>query len=155
MNRLTKSDRIELEWYDFTFYKIDEVIDTLSTKSGLYRIYNKRKKLIYVGISENIQKRIKQHLFNCSPKPYLKKQMYYIKVDKMPIEHTRKLEEELVRLINPFFNNMPPNDHYPKKERYEKIYFPWDYPCVGTDRYIHLRGLETKELMKGVFDDEH
>ena len=132
MNKLTKQDRMERDLWDFCFYKIDRVLDRLSTKPGLYRIYNKRRKLIYVGISENIKRRIKYHLRGYSDKPGLTKQMYYIKYHNIPIEQARKLEEELVRLINPFFNGMPPGNNYYKENKYEKVYFPWDYPFIHS-----------------------
>ncbi len=130
MNKRSKQERMELDLYDTSFRKIDEAINELSTKPGLYRIYNKRRKLIYVGISENIKKRVKNHLYRCSIRPGLIKQMYYIKVMNTDIVAAKKLEEEIIRLVNPFFNNLGPC--YLKKDRYEKVYFPWDYPFVHS-----------------------
>ena len=147
----TKQEQIEFDWYDTSFRKIYAVLDDLSTKSGLYRIYNKRKKLIYVGISENIKKRVKTHLYKSVDRPGLRKQIYYIKVHNTDIVAAKKLEEEIIRFAYPFFNNL--GRFYQKKEKYNKIYLPWDYPYVRTDRYMYLRGLENKELMKGVFDE--
>ena len=125
-----KQEQIEFDLYDFTFLKLDEVINTLSTKPGLYRIYNRRRKLIYVGISNNIKKRVKAHLYKSVDRPGLRKQIYYIKVHETDIVAAKKLEEEIIRFAHPFFNNLGVSYH--KKERYENIYFPWDYPFVHS-----------------------
>ncbi len=124
----TKQEQIEFDWYDITFLKLDEVLDDLSIKPGLYRLYNRRRKLIYVGISKNIKKRVKDHLYKSVDRPGLRKQIYYIKVHNTDIVAAKKLEEEIIRFSYPFFNNL--GRFYQKKEKYNKIYFPWDYPYI-------------------------
>ena len=112
---------------------MSEVMNNLPEKSGLYEIFNKKQKLMYVGISKNIKQRLKSHFADSPGKPSLTKQMYYVRYLLLDIETAEKVEQRLIDLINPFYNGITPYDPYFKDRHYNWIIFPWDRPYFGND----------------------
>jgi len=77
--------------------------DTSENIPGVYFIYNQKKKLIYIGQSKNITKRITQHRYNSAV--LLQKQMFYYEYIHINDKEIREnVEEEFIIKLRPFFN---------------------------------------------------
>lgn len=128
------------------FLDLNKDKNKLPNKSGLYYLYNKKYKLIYVGISRHIKKRVLQHFWgNCTPKSkLLRKQMKYVIYYLMDFEWAEKIERLSVDRVLPFFNIMPPSMSKQKEKVEIYIIFPWEKPYF----YDNFARLEFRDAQR-------
>ncbi|MBM3164355.1 MAG: GIY-YIG nuclease family protein [Bacteroidetes bacterium] len=88
--------------------KLDiNTIDELPEKTGVYRFYDEYNRLIYIGKSKNIKKRVEQHLRNTST---AKGEIMRQEIARIAFELTGSeliamlLESELIKQFKPSFN---------------------------------------------------
>ena len=80
-----------------------EELSNAPSLPGIYFIYNRRKKLIYIGQSQNIRKRFMQHIQHKDS--YMSKQAEFFEYFELQEEKIRKeVERLLITNIKPFFN---------------------------------------------------
>ena len=100
-------------WSNLYEYKEDNVKEYAPTAGGVYRLsYEKEKKkyIFYVGQSNNLQRRLLEHLSDSEPddciKGYLGKYTCYFRFIEVKDEEERsKLEQEQIEEYNPDCNN--------------------------------------------------
>jgi len=97
--------------------------------SGVYLIYDKNKKLVYVGKAKNLSARIKNHYYKTNniynelygfEKNEMSKHYKYVRYFKIDEEYNRSsVEQKLIVKLKPEFNKQYSNDK--KTERYNNI----------------------------------
>lgn len=92
----------------------------MNKKEGIYIIYGKTDKIIYVGISTDIDKRIKEHYKNTS-KRYFAPQINHIKYFLIEIDLAKVIEGILIKILNPVYNETSF-----KMDEHNIVYFPQD-----------------------------
>jgi excinuclease UvrABC nuclease subunit len=80
---------------------------TVKKKSGIYKIYNKDGKLMYIGQTDNLRRRIYEH-FNGKRKGYFIEivQYFYVEIEDEFIRHAYldMYETYLIRKLRPKYN---------------------------------------------------
>ena len=92
----------------------------MNKKEGVYIIYGNTDKIIYVGISTDIDKRIKEHYKNTS-KRYFAPQINHIKYFPIEISLAKVIEGILIKILNPVYNETSF-----KMDEHNMVYFPQD-----------------------------
>lgn len=84
-----------------------EIIENIPSETGVYYIYNNRKKLIYIGRGKNIKKKITGHFTNQNNKS----KRIQAEADSVAFEKTGSIlislikESEEIKKNRPFYNN--------------------------------------------------
>lgn len=88
-----------------------EIIENLPSETGVYYMYNRQKKLIFIGRGKNIKKKVIQHFTNDNNKS----KRLQTEVDTVAFEKTGSLlislikESEEIRKNKPLYNNKSVN----------------------------------------------
>jgi len=92
----------------------------MNKKEGVYVIYGDTNKIIYVGISIDIDKRIEEHKKNIE-KRYFAPQINHIKYFLVEISIAKIIEGILIKILNPVYNKSSF-----KIDEHNIVYFPKD-----------------------------
>lgn len=111
--------------------KLHKLMAGLPTKTGVYYLYNAKNKIIYIGKSKNIKKRINQH-FSGNDK---KSNTLQREVERVSYEITGM---EMIALL---LENEEIKRHKPKYNRALKkqIFTHALYPITDNHGYVHLK----------------
>jgi len=122
--------------------KFHQIVDDLPTKTGIYYFYDTEGKIIYIGKSNNIKKRVNQHFTSDAPKARSIRKV----VDRVTFEITGSemvallLEIEAVKRHKPKFN----------KTQNRNIFTQALYPITDDHGYIHLKLLKADGRKKHI-----
>ncbi len=111
--------------------KLHNLVRDLPTKTGVYYLYNEENKIIYIGKSKNIKKRINQH-FTGSDKKSMSLQK---EVERVTFEITGM---EMIALL---LENEEIKRHKPKynKALKKNIFTHALYPITNDQGYVNLK----------------
>jgi len=86
--------------------KLVDIISSLPSKTGVYYIHNEKGKLIYIGKSRNIKKRINQHFTGTTNKcKKIQSEVYTVTYDETGSELIALLKEsEEIKINKPIYN---------------------------------------------------
>ena len=106
---------------------------------GVYLIYNKNDKLIYIGQSQDIKKRIKSH--HSGSHKALRKQIDHYKYHRIvDLDQRKVVEHILINELSPFFNGWATSN----------------FPTIPIKKVInHLDYFTTGEIMIYAFQSNH
>ena len=97
----------------------------MNKKEGVYIIYGNTDKIIYVGISTDIDKRIEEHKKN-NDKRYFAPQINHIKYFLEEISIATTIEGILIKILNPIYNkrsfkiDKPNIVHFPQDTQWKQ-----------------------------------
>ena len=99
-------DFIKLEIEKGIAPKLLEIVSSLPSKTGVYYIHNEKGKLIYIGKSLNIKKRINQHFTGTSNKcKKIQAEVFTVTYDETGSELIALLKEsEEIKINKPIYN---------------------------------------------------
>ena len=86
--------------------KLMDIVDSLPSRTGVYYIHDEKGKLIYIGKSRNIKKRINQHFSGTTTKcKKIQTEVYTVTYDETGSELIALLKEsEEIKVNKPMFN---------------------------------------------------
>lgn len=86
--------------------KLNVIIDNLPSKTGVYYIHNENGKLIYIGKSKNIKKRINQHFTGIDVKSIkIQREVFSVTYEETGSELIALLKEsEEIKIHKPIYN---------------------------------------------------
>jgi DNA polymerase-3 subunit epsilon len=94
--------------------KLSYIIESLSSKTGIYYIHNELGKLIYIGYSKNIKKRVNQHftgITNSAKK--IQNEVFRVTYEETGSELIALLKEtEEIKVNRPIYNRMSRKSHF-------------------------------------------
>lgn len=102
-------------------------INKVPQEIGVYLLFSKRKRLVYIGKAKNLRKRLIEHKREFEKfKNHIKKFKVTASFPVKPFEYVKyiitknysKLEEDLIELYNPLYNN---SSIMYKNKKYEKL----------------------------------
>lgn len=111
--------------------KLLDIVDGLPSKTGLYYIHNEQGKIIYIGKSRNIKKRVNQHFTGTTSKcKKIQHEVFTVTFEETGSELIALLKEsEEIKINQPIYN---------RSQR--KTIFPWGlYANKDGDGYLRLR----------------
>ncbi|MFV8332438.1 exonuclease domain-containing protein [Flavobacterium sp. GSP14] len=99
-------DFIKLEIEKGITPKLLDIVASLPAKTGIYYIHNEKGKLIYIGKSRNIKKRINQHFTGTSTKcKKIQEEVFTVTYDETGSELIALLKEsEEIKINKPIYN---------------------------------------------------
>ena len=106
----SKKSLIKQQFKDSPFSRISpkhlKLLEELPTTTGIYYLYNKNQKIIYIGKSKNIRKQVQNHLTQTSKKNIvLQKQLHQISCTPLGNELIALLKEQHeIKIHRPPFN---------------------------------------------------
>lgn len=121
-------------------------LELLPRKTGIYKFYNKKGEILYIGKALNLQARVKSYFNNTLyDRPYVKKMIPFI--NRIEVEETNNeveslvLEAALIKEYQPKYNS-----ELKDGKSYAWIYIPIKekFPTVKV-----VRNINEKELKKG------
>lgn len=86
--------------------KLMNIVESLPSKTGVYYIHNEKGKLVYIGKSKNIKKRINQHFTGTTNKcKKIQAEVYTVTYDETGSELIALLKEsEEIKINKPIYN---------------------------------------------------
>ena len=86
--------------------KLLDIVENLSSKTGIYYIHNEKGDLIYIGKSKNIKKRVNQHFTGTSGKSKkIQRDVYAVTFEETGSELIALLKEsEEIKINKPIYN---------------------------------------------------
>ena len=86
--------------------KLLDIVENLSSKTGIYYIHNEKGDLIYIGKSKNIKKRVNQHFTGTSSKSKkIQRDVYAVTFEETGSELIALLKEsEEIKINKPIYN---------------------------------------------------
>lgn len=122
--------------------KLHQIVSDLPTKTGVYYFYNEEGKIIYIGKSNNIKKRVNQHFTSDANKA----KAIQKDIDRVTYEITGS---EMIALL---LENEEIKRHKPKynKALTRNIYTHALYPITDDHRYIHLKVMKADGRKKHI-----
>ncbi len=108
----------------------------MNKKEGVYIIYGDTNKIIYVGISIDIDKRIEEHKKNIK-KRYFAPQIKEVKYFLVEISIAKIIEGILIKILNPIYNKRSF-----KIDKPNIVHFPQDTPWKQKKPHYNLHDPE-------------
>jgi DNA polymerase-3 subunit epsilon len=110
--------------------KLLDIVESLPSKTGIYYIHNDKGRLIYIGKSKNIKKRVNQHFTgNSSKNKKMQRDVYTVTFEETGSELIALLKEsEEIKINKPLYN---------RSQR--RTIFNWSlYSQKNEDGYLKL-----------------
>jgi DNA polymerase-3 subunit epsilon len=106
LNKEIVKEHIKFEIQKGIAPKLMDIISSLPSKTGVYYIHNEKGKLIYIGKSRNIKKRINQHFTGTTNKcKKIQAEVYTVTYDETGSELIALLKEsEEIKINKPIYN---------------------------------------------------
>ena len=111
--------------------KLQEIVDALPSKTGVYYIHNEKGSIIYVGKSRNIKKRVNQHFTGINTKSKkIQHEVFSVTYEETGSELIALLKEcAEIKIIKPVYNHSQ-----------RKTIFNFSlYPIKDNQGYINLK----------------
>lgn len=147
-----------------TYQKLQRKILDIPESPGIYRFFDEGGKLIYVGKSKNIYKRVNSYFSNSSLSS--RKMLELVNcIDNIEWEETPSelsaliYEANLINEEKPYFNKLNKESRkYPfikitKKELFPKVMLSYDYKDDGSDYYGPFRNSSLVEGLIQIIDN--
>jgi DNA polymerase-3 subunit epsilon len=125
--------------------KLLDIVESLPSKTGIYYIHNDKGRLIYIGKSKNIKKRVNQHFTgNSSKNKKMQRDVYTVTFEETGSELIALLKEsEEIKINKPLYN---------RSQR--RTIFNWSlYSQKNEDGYLKLV-LQKKEITSFSSEEE-
>lgn len=122
--------------------KLISIVKSLPSKTGVYYLHNKEGKIIYVGKSKNIKKRVNQHFTNTNSKSIkIQKEVESVTYDITGNEMIALLlENNEIKKLKPKYN----------KALVRNIFTHALYPITNDNGYIQLKVLKADGRKKHI-----
>jgi DNA polymerase III epsilon subunit family exonuclease len=146
-----------------TFKKLQRKLLDIPDKPGIYKFFDKGNKLIYIGKSKYLYKRVNSYFKNSSLSSRKMLELVNciddIKWEVTPSELSAMiLEEKLLKENKPYFNKLNKESRkYPfikitKKELFPKVILSYNYEDDGSDYYGPFRNSSLVEGLIQIID---
>jgi len=106
LNKEIVKEHIKFEIQKGIAPKLMDIVESLPSRTGVYYIHDEKGKLIYIGKSRNIKKRINQHFTGTTTKcKKIQTEVYTVTYDETGSELIALLKEsEEIKINKPMFN---------------------------------------------------
>ncbi len=122
--------------------KLQDIIGSLPSKTGVYYIHNEEGKIIFIGKSRNIKKRVNQHFTGITRSAKkIQVEVFTVTYEETGNELIALIKEsQEIKINKPIYNRMAPKNH-----------FSWAiYPEKDSEGYLRLKLQKTDGRKKEI-----